>query len=173
VLLQAASLTPVKNQMLLLEVLRLARQELPDLRLLVAGDGPERMALAAAAAKLGLAAAADWLPATPFAQMPAFYPRGHLYVQSSRHESQGLAVLEALACGLPAIGTPVGVLPEVACSPASRDPGLLAGQAAGILADPAAYQAARETARATVEERFALERTVEGFFQLYGSLVRA
>ncbi|MGP1614910.1 MAG: PepSY domain-containing protein, partial [Pollutimonas bauzanensis] len=39
-----------------------------------------------------------------------------VFVQTSRHEAQGMALLEAAACGVPPVGTPVGVLPELGLS---------------------------------------------------------
>ncbi len=42
------------------------------------------------------------------------YRQAHLYLQSSWHESQGVAVCEAAASGVPTVGTAVGVVAELA-----------------------------------------------------------
>jgi glycosyltransferase involved in cell wall biosynthesis len=46
-------------------------------------------------------------------RLPDFYRQAHLYVQSSLHESQGVAVCEAAAAGVPVVGTGVGLLNEL------------------------------------------------------------
>ena len=112
-LLQVASLLPVKNQRLLLETFALVRQNLPNAKLHIVGDGPLGDDLQQYAAALGLGEAVTWFGAVPHLELPARYQQADIYVQTSRHESQGVAVLEALACGLPVVGTPVGLLPEV------------------------------------------------------------
>lgn len=166
-LIQAASLVPVKQQALLLEVLARVRAERPALRLLIAGEGPLSGALAAQAAALGVGDAVRWLGKVPYAEMPAVYRRGHVYVQTSHHESQGMAVLEAMACGVPALGTPVGVLPEVAAAPPAWDAAQLAGQVIALLAEPNAYEEQRAAARQQVEARFSLPHAASRFTRVY------
>jgi glycosyltransferase involved in cell wall biosynthesis len=167
---QAASLVPVKDQSLLLECFRLARQRLPGLRLMVAGTGPLAEPLRRQGEDLGLASAVSWTGRLPHPEMASFYGQGSVYLQSSRHESQGMAVLEAMACGLPALGTPVGILPEVAARPPQWGPAALAGQLVELLQDPAAYQAASVRAREQVVEQFSLATAVARFHGLYQSL---
>jgi glycosyltransferase involved in cell wall biosynthesis len=166
-LAQAASLLPVKNQALLLQIFRLVRRELPAARLHLAGDGPLHTELARLAEQLGLSACVTWYQHRPYPEMPSFYQAAHLYLQTSCHESQGLAVLEAMACGLPALGTPVGVLPEVACLPPQSSQEALAAQVIEILSSETRYRAARDQARSRIEARFSLPATVENFLQVY------
>jgi glycosyltransferase involved in cell wall biosynthesis len=45
--------------------------------------------------------------------LPEFHRSASLFVQTSHWESQGIALLEAMASGVPAISTPVGIAPEV------------------------------------------------------------
>jgi glycosyltransferase involved in cell wall biosynthesis len=170
VAVQAASLVPVKNQSLLLECFRLARQALPALRLMVAGDGLLAEPLRRQVEDMGLATAVTWAGRLPHPEMASFYGQGSVYLQSSSHESQGMAVLEAMACGLPALGTPVGILPEVAVRLPQWDPATLAGQLVELLQDPAAYRAASVRAREQVVEQFSLATAVARFHALYQGL---
>ena len=109
VVLNVGSLYPVKGQM---DVLR-AFARVSDAELVIVGVGPKRGALDRLATRLGLRDRIRWLGAVPHEQLPAVYRSATVFVQGSRHEAQGMALLEAAACGVPVVGTPVGVLPEV------------------------------------------------------------
>ncbi|MFZ0549163.1 MAG: glycosyltransferase family 4 protein [Candidatus Promineifilaceae bacterium] len=168
-IVQAASLTPVKNQPLLLETMAFIKQEIPTIRLLLAGDGPLRPQLEAFVQTHSLEDHVTFLGAVSFDEMPRFFRQGHLYLQTSRHESQGMAVLEAMACGLPVLGTPVGVTAELACLPATAEPGKLAAQTAKVLCNPAAYESYRQEARQKVTVDYKLEKTVTRFLDIYNN----
>ncbi len=152
--------------MLLLAVLRQIRSELSGARLLLVGDGLLAQSLHDLAARYGLADRVEWVGKRPYPQMPAFYPQGHLYLQTSRHESQGMAVIEALACGLPALGTPVGVLPQVAAAPPRQSAAALAAQIAALL-QPEVYAEQRQWARQQAEDNFSLPHAAARLVQLY------
>lgn len=107
--LNVASLTPVKNQALLLRAMARTSQVV----LQVAGSGPLECDLRALAAQLNITDRVEFLGSVNHSALPAVYQQADVFVQASRHEAQGLAVLEAAACGLPILGTAVGVLPEV------------------------------------------------------------
>ena len=109
VVLTVGSLYPVKGQM---DVLR-AFARVPDAELVIVGVGPLRGTLDGLATRLGLCDRIRWLGAVPHEQLPPVYRSATVFVQGSRHEAQGMALLEAAACGVPVVGTPVGVLPEV------------------------------------------------------------
>lgn len=166
---QAASLTAVKQQALLLEAVAEARHVLPELQLILAGDGPEEPLLRAQASSLGLEQNVVWRGRVPHRQMTAVYQQGHVYVQTSRHESQGMAALEALACGLPALGTPVGVLPEVGALPATAQAAQMGAQIVALLQDTATWARRAEEARAIARTRFSLPATTARFGELYAA----
>ncbi len=170
--IQAASLIPVKDQQLLLDVMRQVQKVVPHSRLLLAGDGPLKNDLQQLARQYGLAEAVSWLGKAPYPTMPTLYPQAHLYLQTSRHESQGVAVLEALACGLPVLGTAVGLLPEVTCRPPTSDPDLLASQIIEIWGDRAAYEKWRSAARETAVRHYSLPVTTQKFQQIYAEHMR-
>ena len=130
--------------------------------------------LRAQAARLGIAPPVRFRGAVPHDALPAIYQSGTLFVLSSRHEAQGMAALEAAACGLPVVGAGVGVIPELAPQAASavpcRDPEALADALAAVLHDQERRCALGRAARARVEAEFGLHRSVERFRQLYASL---
>jgi glycosyltransferase involved in cell wall biosynthesis len=170
-LIQAASLLPVKNQALLLHILRRVKNHLPDITLNLVGSGPEQERLVKLAQRLDLSQNITWHGHIPHPEMPPLYQQSQLYLQTSWHESQGLAVLEAMACGLPVLGTPVGLMPEVACLPPQINPDLLADQVITLLTDAQSYQHDRNQARQIAETLFSLPVTVENFNQIYIEVV--
>lgn len=107
----AARLHPVKNPDVLVRAAAEAAGEVPRLRLLLAGDGPERARLEALAAETGLAGRAVFLGERR--DMPAVYPAFDVLCLPSHSEGCSRALLEGAACGLPLVATPVGYAPEM------------------------------------------------------------
>lgn len=168
--IQVASLSGVKNQRLLLEVLALVKRAVPYVRLLLVGEGPLQAELRYLADELDIGENIIWQGAMSHPTVPGLYQKAHLYLQSSRHESQGVAVLEALACGLPVSGTPVGLLPQVACLPPSWDKEILAEQVIKLLTERTLFEERRKQARATAVTQYDLAVTVKQFNAIYESL---
>jgi len=88
---------------LVLRAMTRIRAELPDATLDVVGDGPERPALEALAARLGLAEAVRFRGHMPLADMVDLLYRCRLFLNASPKEGWGLTVVEAGACGLPTV----------------------------------------------------------------------
>jgi glycosyltransferase involved in cell wall biosynthesis len=76
----------------------------PEVRVLVAGDGPERGQLERLAANLA-PGRARFLGYIPYARLPALYAAADLFVHAAREERWGVSVAEALACGLPVVSS--------------------------------------------------------------------
>jgi glycosyltransferase involved in cell wall biosynthesis len=105
--LSVARLAPVKRQDELIEAAVIARQRLPDLRLVIVGEGPLRPALEARIAAHG---AREWITMAgrlSHADLVAEYQRAWLVSSASLAEGWGLALTEAAACGTPAVATDV------------------------------------------------------------------
>ena len=90
-------LIPRKAHHLVIEALA----ELPGVTLLIAGDGPERAALEATAARLGLAGRVRLLGALPHAELPRIYGAADALVLASSREGWANVLLESMACGTP------------------------------------------------------------------------
>lgn len=95
-----------KHVDLLVEAVRLLRRDLPGIRCLVVGDGPERQPLEVQVRDLGLS---DNIRFTGFLEKPedviACMKASRVFVLPSTREGFGISVLEALACGLPVVTT--------------------------------------------------------------------
>lgn len=100
---------------LLLRAFAQAAAQAPQIacRLLIVGDGPQRAELQALAGELGLAGRVQWAGAVPHAEVPQWLRRLDVYVAASRSESFGVAVVEAMSCGVPVVVSDAGGLPEV------------------------------------------------------------
>lgn len=171
-IVHAGSLTAVKDQDTLLTAFAGAAALLAPEKatLQVAGDGPLHTELEARARALGVGDLVQWLGEVPHEEMPAFYRRGHLFVLSSRHESQSVALLEAGACGLPAVGTAVGLLPQVLAATQLAPAGdayRLGHCMANLLQDREGRQREARRMAQLVRGKYGLETCVEGLLQTY------
>jgi len=89
-------------------------KRLPEVLLLVVGEGPLAEHLTARVQSLGLKHNVQLLGFLPDQDLPTAYRAADLtIVPSEAFEGFGLVVLESLAAGTPALVTPVGGLPEV------------------------------------------------------------
>jgi glycosyltransferase involved in cell wall biosynthesis len=109
-LLQVSSTHPVKDNSLLLRIFQHVARTSPEAALEVVGRGWSEMHLESYPLRSRVFASGE----IPHDRLPKVYQRASLYLQTSRHEAQGMAVLEAAASGLPIVGTPVGILRELA-----------------------------------------------------------
>jgi glycosyltransferase involved in cell wall biosynthesis len=170
-LIQAASLVPVKNQALLLQLLSRIKAVIPAIQLHLVGAGPLQPTLETLAEAWSLTPNIIWQQHVLHLQLPRLYQQADLYLQTSYHESQGMSVLEALACGLPLVGTPVGVGRDLACLPPATEATALAEQAIQVLqtkhSQPEQYQRWSQQARSQVVESFSLAVSQDTFLALY------
>ena len=96
-------------------------EELPDARLLLVGDGPNRRRVEGLAQRLGVADSVIFTGRVPAEEIPAHMDAGDVFAMPCRTrlfglevEAFGIVYLEAAACGLPVITGDSGGAPEVA-----------------------------------------------------------
>jgi len=93
-----------KNIDFLLDVVDLARESLPELLLLIAGEGPALAGLREAVASRGLDGNVQFLGYLDRrSELPDCYAAADVFAFASRTETQGLVLLEAMAAGLPVV----------------------------------------------------------------------
>jgi len=111
ILLYLGQLSERKNVQFLLEVLKEISS--PKVKLLIAGRGPEEKRLKAKARSLGLGKKVIFAGLIPEKEKADFYNLGDVFLLPSQKEGFGMTVVEAAACGLPAIVSDNSSLKEV------------------------------------------------------------
>lgn len=100
----AARLVPGKRIDLLIDAFARVRASVPDARLVVVGDGPERGRLEQRAAGQGVTRSVDFMGFLPNRAVREQMARAHLFVLPSAPESLGTVYFEAMSMGVPVVG---------------------------------------------------------------------
>ena len=134
------NLAAKKDQGTMLRAFAVVRSMMRDARLVVIGTGPREQELRRLARELGIGDSVRFLGMRD--DVPELLPGLDTFVLSSLHEGLSIALVEALAAGIPIVATRVGGIPELVIHgqygllvpPA--DPGALAGAMAWLARDP-------------------------------------
>jgi glycosyltransferase involved in cell wall biosynthesis len=90
------------------------REVFPEAQVLIIGEGPLREALSNEIDQLNLRNFVSLVGKVPLKDLPLYYQAADVFVlPTTAFEGLGMATLEALASGLPVVGTPVGATPEI------------------------------------------------------------
>ncbi len=155
-------LTEVKRQDVLLRGFAKARTKFPAAHLLILGDGPLRKELEDLAAELGIGSSVHFAgyqsPTAPFIQAM------NVFALTSRSEGMPQAALEASVCGVPAVASRVGGLPELIDDGKSGilfpvgDDDALASALGKLLAEPATARQMGQAAKDRAISKFDISR---------------
>ena len=156
------------------DLLLRALPEVPDVEAVIVGDGGVRADLERLADELGLSERVRFTGWRDDARelMGTF----DLFVQPSRFEAQGVAVVEAMLAGVPVAGTDVGGIADVVADGETgwlarpEDAGDLARVVRAALADREALSRIGRRAREVALERYTAERMAGDFLALYDEL---
>lgn len=170
VIIHVSNFRKIKNLPHIIESFMKIRQQIPS-KLLLVGDGPERHHI------YELVKASNYANDVIFLgkqeNLAELYTISDLKLLLSSTESFGLVLLEAMACGVPGIGTNVGGIPEVIRHGVDGyvvplgDVDLVAQYAIELLSDEDKLQSFREEAMKSVKERFHSTQIVEQYENLY------
>jgi teichuronic acid biosynthesis glycosyltransferase TuaC len=162
-LLSVGNLIPLKGHDLVIRSLGL----LPEVDLLIVGDGPEERNLRALASDAGFSDRVRFLGRRPHSELRGIYEAADALVLASEREGWPNVVLEAMACGTPVAASNVWGIPEIV-TPASggeliseRTPQHIAAAVLKLL-EPGRREAARAHA-----ERFSWDATTTGQLDLF------
>jgi glycosyltransferase involved in cell wall biosynthesis len=164
-------LSPEKNIPLLLEAFARLRTSHEAAHLVIAGDGPDRMALESRVSALGLGASVRF---TGFvSDVPLLMAALDVFTLASVTEGTSVTLLEAMAAGRPAVVTRVGGNPEIVVDGRtghlvpSGDALGLATRLADVLGNPDAAAELGAAGRRRVLENFTFEGMVRAYEALY------
>ena len=169
-----ARLSAEKGIPVLLEAWRLVEERLPEARLLLVGDGPQRRDLQAQAGGLGLNGSARFVGEV--SDVLPYLKASDVFVLPSRSEGMPNALLQAMAVSLPCIATNVGGIPELiedgvnGWLVSAGDSRALAEKLLAVLRDAGERRRRGTMARQTVERHFSMDRMVERYLAVYHEL---
>jgi glycosyltransferase involved in cell wall biosynthesis len=171
--------TPVKRQEDLVAAVALLRDQGVDVRLRLAGDGPLLEAVRAQVATLGLEDRVTLHGTLAPPEVAELLADADIACMPSSQEGMPGAVMEAMASGLPVVGTKVNGIAELVRDRdtgllvEARDPQALADALAVLVTDPPLRHRMGAAGRRRIVDELSLEQMVEATTQLYRELTGA
>ena len=168
-------LTEIKRHDLFVRMAQLLSGRTSGVRFLIVGDGELRQQLETLAAGCGVRASVMFLGWR--ADLTTIYGATDVFALTSRNEGTPVALIEAMASGVPGVSTDVGGVRDVVVS---RDVGVLvpfgdgealAGAIGDLLASPERRRRMGESARTEVRVRYHLDRLLSDLTGLYDELL--
>ncbi|SEM84203.1 N-acetyl-alpha-D-glucosaminyl L-malate synthase BshA [Mesobacillus persicus] len=170
VIIHVSNFRPVKRVPDVVKSFARIASEIPA-KLLLVGDGPEMKVVSNLVNQLGIRDKVLFLGKQE--NLEELYAISDVMLLLSEKESFGLVALEAMACGVPCIGTDTGGIPEVIMDGENGyicdlgDIQSVARKAIDLLGDPALYEAFVRNAVRTAREKFSAEKIVGEYENLY------
>jgi L-malate glycosyltransferase len=169
-LIHISNFRPVKRPLDCIRIFAEVRKHV-DAELWMVGDGPERGPCERLSSELGVDRHTRFLGKQN--QIQDLLPRAHVLLMPSEMESFGLVALEAMACGVAAVATRVGGVPELiddgrtGSLAATGDIAALAQAATRLLTDSPLYEAITTRARRDAETRFNTSEVIPQYEAVY------
>ncbi|RQW86066.1 MAG: glycosyltransferase [Geobacter sp.] len=167
----AARLNSIKNIPMMMRVLKLVLQQVPDTCLVIAGQGEEEGRLKSLASELGIADRVKFIGLR--FDLPEIYQLFDVFLLTSFSEGISVTLLEAMASGVPAVVTDVGGNREVVVEGETGylvpidDDCQLAQRIVGLLQDWSNALQMSTVVREKVNESFSVERMLVAYQKLY------
>ncbi len=168
ILLAVGNLVALKRHWLMVEALT----RLPEVELVVVGEGPERAGIEKLARQRKLSDRVRLLGRVPQDRLPEIYSAADLLLLISTHEGWPNVLLESMACGTPVVVSPIdGIADIVGTAEAGRiladvNPSGLAEAIRELLAAPPSRAATRLYA-----EQFDWQSTTDGQIALFHEIL--
>jgi glycosyltransferase involved in cell wall biosynthesis len=168
-------LVPMKRLDRFVHALARARQDVPSLKGIIVGDGPERAPLQALAKSIdGLNGSLRFVGRSD--EVPTLMRRAHMLVLSSDHEGFPNVVLEAMSAALPVVATPAGDVTRVVTDGETGyvvpfgDIDAMAARMVRLATSPALRKRLGQAGRARVEQSYSFGPLGERLLAIYRSM---
>jgi glycosyltransferase involved in cell wall biosynthesis len=171
VIVSVGRLEHVKGHDVLLRSFAEVSDRVPGARLVLVGDGSREGGLRELARSLGVADLTTFTGTLSADEIRTVFRGSAVFVLPSRSEGMGLALMEAMAAGLPAVASAVGGVPEVAGRNAvwlvpPEDPATLAGALVTLLSSGERRDELADRGRCRVEA-FSRDRMILGYERIF------
>ena len=177
VILTVGRLNYQKGFQYLLKAMPIVLRHIPDVKLVIVGDGELLTYLRNLSYSLGLSNNVIFTGSLPQSRISDAYASADVFVLPSIFESLGISLLEAQAMGKPVVGTRVGGLPEALSEDKSgilvepKKPSNLAEAIVTLLRDQNLAKSMGQYGRKFVENRYDLEKSIDRIVELYESVL--
>jgi glycosyltransferase involved in cell wall biosynthesis len=178
-ILYAGRLIDLKGVDYLIRALPAVLKKFPETKLVVIGTGPMKDDLINLSTRLSLSDKVIYIDKVPQEKLLEFYTSANLFVLPSivneKGETEGLGVvlLEAMACGLPVVGSDVGGIPDIikdgetGLLARQKEPDSLAEKITRIFSDVPLRRKLVENGYQMVEKNFSWDTISEKFIEIY------
>ena len=164
----------------LIQAFALVKNRLPELsiQLILVGGGSKTQTYQKLVKSLKVEESVEFVGKVDFSQIVSQYNRIDIFAALSRAESFGVAVLEALACGVPAVVSNVGGLPEVIDPDKNgflvepENPEMAADALEKLVVNPNLRKIMGENARPWVEQNYNWQNNADEMVNIYKDVVK-
>jgi len=174
IIVHLSNYRPVKNTPDVIRIFEIVNRRIPS-RLILVGDGPDAPNILSLASELGLKDRVIFLGGQDMVE--SVLCKADLFLLPSASEAFGLAALEAMACGVPVVGSIVGGLPELVTDGETGflepigDVGAMARRAIEILNDKKLHAEMSSNARNIAVEKYRTEKMVAEYRSFYQEVI--
>ena len=167
--------SPIKDLPCLLEAAALLARKKDDFRIIIAGSGDALEELKLKAVELGVSDRVLFLGERR--DIPELMAASDALVMSSLNEGISMAILEAMASGLPVVATDVGGNSELVQDRSTgllvkvKSPGSLADAMEKIIDNPDLSTQMGRAGKSLCYKRFSLQQMVEGYCSVYRKVI--
>lgn len=176
-ILSVGRFVPIKNYSLLIDVFSEIVEVHPGSELVLVGDGPLGNKLKSQVRNLDIEDSVRFPGYIPHQDLPRYYNEADLLVLSSKHESFGMTLLEAMSCGTPVVAPRTGEIPKIVNHGENgllfdiESKKALAGAITQCMSNPDILDEYSQAARDKVVDKFDWAHGHKQLFNLYSGLI--
>ncbi|VVB89281.1 Trehalose synthase [uncultured archaeon] len=175
VILTVGRLSEEKGIKFLIEAMPAILKDIPAVKLMIVGDGPERKNLEQIVKRYDLTNVI-FVGTVLNEDMNKFYKKADVFVLPSLREGLGVVLLEAMACGIPVIGSNIGGITDIIRNKENgllvepENPKDIADKIIMLLSEEKLKQKFSKNGLETVKEKFSWDVVINRFVEVYNSL---